>query len=234
MSRIELGQYRLREEEHALHALIELCVAMVGATIQGNDVRIVVEAVDPAWMVRADGRALRQILINLLSNAVKFTPNGGLVTVAAARGAGGAMVIDVVDTGCGIPTAEQAQVFQAFRSMADGRARRGGGAGLGLWISRSLVELHDGTLVLDSAEGKGTRATISIPSSRVHLAPPQADQTSASGGLAPQRRRVQCAVIFGSFRSKRRMSRRPSMPVTGSTPWKQFVVFGKATIVLGR
>ncbi len=167
MSRIELGQYRLTEEEHSLRALIDICVAMVGATIRVNDVRILVAPIDPEWIVRVDGRALRQVLINLLSNAAKFTPSGGRVEVLAARQSSGEIVIDVVDTGCGLPAAELAMVFQAFRSTADGRARRGGGAGLGLWISRSLMELHDGKLVLQSEEGRGTRATMTIPVARV-------------------------------------------------------------------
>ena len=185
MSRIELGQYRLNEEEQSLRALIDICVAMVGATIQGSDIRVVAAAVDPEWIVRVDGRALRQVLINLLSNAVKFTPAGGRVDVSAARGAGGEVVIDVVDTGRGIPAAELAMVFQAFRSTADGRARRGGGAGLGLWISRSLMELHDGTLVLDSVEGQGTRATVTIPASRVREARAAAARTPTRDAAPP-------------------------------------------------
>ncbi len=143
------------------------------------------EFVDPHLTVRVDGRALRQVLINLLSNAVKFTPSGGQVAVSASRGSGGAIIVRVVDTGCGIPEAELAQVFQAFRSTEGGRARRGGCAGLGLWISRSLMELHDGTLSLDSAAGQGTRATITIPGHRVRATLPTADQASATGAATP-------------------------------------------------
>src|SRR4029453_9322937 len=116
--------------------------------------------------VRADERALRQILINLLFNAVKFTPPGGRVAVAADVGPNGGPRIRVSDTGVGIASDDMAKVFDRFAQMGDAYTRLQGGTGLGLHLTRRLVELHQGTIAVDSAVGRGTAVTVSLPASR--------------------------------------------------------------------
>ena len=117
--------------------------------------------------LRADNRALKQVLLNLLSNAVKFTPRGGSITLSAAREPDGGVSISVADTGIGIATDDIAKAMEPFGQVDSSLTRRYQGAGLGLPISRSLVELHGGCLKLDSQPGVGTTARVRLPAERV-------------------------------------------------------------------
>ncbi|MGC8534685.1 MAG: sensor histidine kinase, partial [Rhizomicrobium sp.] len=116
--------------------------------------------------VRADRRRLRQVLINLLSNAIKFTPEGGKVIVRARRASGG-VVIDVCDTGIGIAQEDIPRAMEYFGQVDSTLARRYEGSGLGLPLSRQIMELHGGKLVLRSKPGEGTTVTLSLPETRL-------------------------------------------------------------------
>jgi len=108
--------------------------------------------------MRADERKFKQILLNLLSNAIKFTPEGGRIAVdARLNGAG--LEIAVSDTGIGISPTDQAAVFEEFRQVGP----RAEGTGLGLALTRKFVELHGGSIRLDSAPGQGTTFTFTLP-----------------------------------------------------------------------
>jgi len=112
--------------------------------------------------VRADALRLQQILWNLLANAIKFTPRHGRVIVRVEREPQ-RYLVSVEDDGIGIPEKELTHVFERFR-QADGSAtRRHSGMGIGLTLSRSLVELHGGAIWADSASGQGSRFTFSLP-----------------------------------------------------------------------
>jgi signal transduction histidine kinase len=102
------------------------------------------------------------VLLNLLSNAVKFTPEGGTITMSAVLN-GGMVEISVADTGIGIAPEDQAAVFEEFRQVGTDYARKREGTGLGLALARRLVELHGGTLTLQSELGKGSTFTFTIP-----------------------------------------------------------------------
>jgi len=106
------------------------------------------------------------VLINLLSNAVKFTPAGGRITLTARNRPDG-LVINVTDTGIGIAPENIAKAFETFGQIDSTVARKHKGTGLGLPLARQLVELHGGTLTLESAVGTGTAATIMLPASRI-------------------------------------------------------------------
>ena len=108
----------------------------------------------------ADGRRIRQILFNLLANAVGFSPPGATITLAAERRPD-AVVFAITDNGPGIPPEVQDRVFDWFESHSQGSRHRG--AGLGLSIVRSFVELHGGTVTLDSVVGKGTTVECTFP-----------------------------------------------------------------------
>ena len=111
-------------------------------------------------MPTADERRIKQALFNLVSNAFKFTPEGGRVTVGARR-SDGEIQLTVIDTGIGIPQEEHARVFGKFeRGSAQGRQS---GAGLGLSLVKSLIELHGGWVELESAPDRGTRVTCHLP-----------------------------------------------------------------------
>jgi signal transduction histidine kinase/CheY-like chemotaxis protein len=126
--------------------------------------RITVEAeVEERTVVRADPARIQQIMWNLLSNAVKFTPEGGRVSMVVSRD-GGRVRIEVVDTGRGIPADFLPYVFDRFRQVDGTSSRREGGLGLGLAISRQLVEMHGGTIRAESAgEDRGAVFCVELP-----------------------------------------------------------------------
>lgn len=111
---------------------------------------------------QADERKLKQILLNLLSNAVKFTPDGGKVDVSA-KIHGKKIQIAVHDTGVGISPEDQSRLFEEFKQVGRDRARKAEGTGLGLALTKRLVELHGGTIRVDSAAGKGSTFTVEMP-----------------------------------------------------------------------
>jgi signal transduction histidine kinase len=108
-------------------------------------------------VIEGDERRLKQALFNLISNAMKFTPPGGAIRVEAARRED-TLLLTVADTGVGIAPADQARVFEKFE-----RGVRRSGAGLGLALVKSLIELHGGTIVIESASGQGARITCRLP-----------------------------------------------------------------------
>jgi signal transduction histidine kinase len=114
----------------------------------------------------ADKRKCKQIALNLLSNAVKFTPPGGTVTVRASRNAASELVIALADTGIGIADADIPKAFAPFGQIEDAFKAKLKGTGLGLPLTKSLVELHGGTLDLESEIGVGTTVTVRFPAER--------------------------------------------------------------------
>lgn len=132
-------------------------------------------------LVRADFGRMHQVLTNLLSNALKFTPPGGAVTVSAAV-EGEALRFEVADTGIGISPVHHERLFDRFYMVDDPAARRVPGTGLGLAICRQLVELHGGTIGVESTPGQGSRFCFTVPLAR------EAELGGArrtSGSLAP-------------------------------------------------
>ena len=117
-------------------------------------------------MLYADRRRLMQILLNLLSNAIKFTLPDGEVSLTASLDGGDAHVFTVRDTGVGMEEEEQAKAISMFGQVDSGLARKHEGTGLGLPLSHRLVELHGGTLEIDSEKGGGTTVTVRFPSAR--------------------------------------------------------------------
>jgi two-component system cell cycle sensor histidine kinase PleC len=185
MSKIEAGRFDLREEPVGLLRTIAEAVDLM--TIQARAKSITLEILDPepdadgiggGVTIKADSRALRQILLNLLSNAIKFTQEGGRVTISLTRGAGGEVVIRVSDTGIGIPADALERVFRPFERAHRHAAKAIEGTGLGLSIARGLVMLHGGTIKLESIVGLGTVATVALPADRV-VAPAAVAQAKA-------------------------------------------------------
>ncbi|MEQ1807447.1 MAG: ATP-binding protein, partial [Burkholderiaceae bacterium] len=123
-----------------------------------------VEAGVEEWV--ADARKIKQVVINLLSNAVKFTAAGGKVTLRARRvgeGDAEAIEISVIDTGVGIASDQQALVFEEFRQASGDYLRKSEGTGLGLALAKRFVELHGGTIRVESAPGQGSTFTFVLP-----------------------------------------------------------------------
>ena len=113
-------------------------------------------------LVEGDERRIRQVVFNLLSNAVKFTPRGGRVDVSAAR-VDGEVRVAVADTGPGISPDDQERIFEEFQQAKPPNGERPEGTGLGLALSRSLVELHGGRIWVESEPGKGSTFTFTLP-----------------------------------------------------------------------
>jgi two-component system cell cycle sensor histidine kinase PleC len=116
--------------------------------------------------VEADPRALKQVLLNLMSNAVKFTPDGGTVMVRTFDASDG-VVLQVSDTGIGISEADLPRVGRPFEQIENQHAKKHQGSGLGLALSKSLIEMQGGTLRIDSVLGKGTTVSFSLPATAV-------------------------------------------------------------------
>ena len=116
----------------------------------------------PARGLRRADRQRRAHLLNLLSNAVKFTPDGGQVHVSAAR-VDSRVEVSVRDTGIGIAPEDQAVVFEEFKQVGRDALRRAEGTGLGLTLTKKLVELHGGEIRLESVPGKGSTFSFTLP-----------------------------------------------------------------------
>ena len=104
---------------------------------------------------------MQQVVSNLLHNAIKFTPAGGEITVRASRGEADVVIVEVIDTGVGIPATDLARIFERFYKTD--RARSSGGTGLGLAIARHLVQAHGGEIRAHSQEGQGSTFTFTLP-----------------------------------------------------------------------
>ncbi len=161
MSKIEAGRIKLEVARFDLVAMIEDALRMIAPRALEGGVKIA-RALPASLEVTADRRALKQVLINILANGVKFTPDGGQVTVAV-KAAGGTTEIAISDTGIGIEASELPKLGRPFEQVENQFTKTRSGSGLGLAISKSLVELHDGTIEIDSEPGRGTTVTIVIP-----------------------------------------------------------------------
>jgi len=166
LQRIAAGQMELRPEPFELASLLAEAVGNVQVQVQNHRHTLVVAPPPPKLHVHADRGRVRQILLNLLSNAIKFTPDGGRITVAAAvvnGGEGPHARIAVTDTGIGIAPEDQPKLFKEFSQLDASASRKHEGTGLGLALSRRLVELHGGAIGVDSEIGKGSTFWFTLP-----------------------------------------------------------------------
>jgi signal transduction histidine kinase len=169
LQRIAAGRMELRPEPVELAGLLDDATGSVSAQAALHRHTLVVEPPPTGDTLRvlADRMRVRQVLLNLLSNAIKFTPDGGRVTVRAAPVNGGAAVrIAVTDTGIGIAPEDQAKLFQEFVQLDASASRKYEGTGLGLALSRRLIELHGGEIGVESEVGKGSTFWFTLPGVR--------------------------------------------------------------------
>ncbi|WPZ35214.1 HAMP domain-containing sensor histidine kinase [Thalassobaculum sp. OXR-137] len=167
LSRLESGRITLDEEEVPLAELAATCEALIAerASSQGLTLTATVDPDLP--LLRCDPSKIRQIIINLLSNAVKFTQSGGRVALSIRRTADGDLDIAVSDTGFGISPEELKRVMEPFVRGDHAQVRASDGLGLGLALSRTLAELHGGSVELTSTVGEGTTAHLYLPKERL-------------------------------------------------------------------
>jgi PAS domain S-box-containing protein len=167
ISAVEAGQVALAVEELTPAVLVDSVLPLVRERAEREGVALEADIPPDLPPLKADRRRLKQILLNLLSNAVKFTPRGGKVEVRAfaGRGAGDGVVFEIADTGVGMDEAGLVKAMLPFGQVDGGVNRRHEGTGLGLPLTKALVELHGGALDLKSALGVGTTATVRLPGS---------------------------------------------------------------------
>jgi two-component system cell cycle sensor histidine kinase PleC len=172
MAKIEAGKLKLQYERVTVNDVVEDAMRLMRGRAEAGGLEVSVSLQDLPG-IEADYRALKQILLNLLSNAVKFTPRGGRISVMGER-LGGAVRLSVRDTGIGISAEDLARLARPFEQVETQHAKTQQGTGLGLALTRSLIEMHGGRLELVSEPGVGTTATAIMPIQR-----PQAVQTAA-------------------------------------------------------
>ena len=163
LANIQHNQLQLTAEPFKPHALIQQVLDSIGPKVMEKDMRLDVQNDwPPQASLVADEVQLELVLTRLLDNAVKFSPSGATVRIVSAQ-RDGAWMVTIADTGIGIPADEQAHLFQRFYRCRNARAAEIQGTGLGLYISKAIIDAHGGTIVLDSEEGRGTTVTVSLP-----------------------------------------------------------------------
>jgi signal transduction histidine kinase len=158
MAKIEAGHYTLAEQEVRLESLVSGCIRTVQLQADAAEVDVQKGEGLAHRSLRADPRALRQVVTNLISNAVKFTPTGGKVVVDAVTTPEGGLALRVTDTGVGMDAQVLEAVGQPFYQADSTLERYAGGSGLGLAICIKLLKLHGAELKLESTPGSGTVA----------------------------------------------------------------------------
>ena len=166
ISKFDAGKLELHEEQIDVGGLVADCIRLMEPQAQKAKVAVRSSIPAHAFILAADDRRLRQVLLNLLSNAVKFTPDGGEVKVSASRDEKG-LSIGVADTGIGIAAKDIPLALERFGQIDSTLSRRYEGTGLGLPLAKHLMELHGGTLFIASEVGVGTTVTVSFPAKRV-------------------------------------------------------------------
>ncbi len=165
LSKIEAGYIELELQPNSPHSVLSEVVSLMRVPFREKSLSL-----DYNWegqvpeTIETDGARLRQILINLLGNARKFTPTGGVRLIARVERESlpVKLVIDVIDTGVGIPSDKQNQIFEPFMQADTSVTRRFGGTGLGLSISRRLARLMGGDLIVESSPGAGSDFRLSV------------------------------------------------------------------------
>ena len=185
VARAETGRLKLSEEEVDIADIVSLSAGIIRTLAEKAEVECSFEVADDLPLFWGDPTKMRQILINLLTNAIKFTPAGGEVRLTAKQEQNGAINFLIKDTGIGIPADKMAIALAPFGQVDSSLARRYDGVGLGLPLTKRLLELHDGTLEIISEPGRGTEVTALLPPARSRQDQRrQRDETRLAGSTA--------------------------------------------------
>jgi two-component system cell cycle sensor histidine kinase PleC len=163
----------LNVETVSIDKMIQQVLRIVRGRADENRLKLFYNPAD-AQDIEADPRALKQVLLNLATNAIKFTPEGGSVTIQVDPRATG-LIVHVTDTGIGISEEDIARLAQPFEQVDSAHARQHEGTGLGLALSKSLIELHGGNFGISSTIGKGTTVTFTLPNTPIIKSKPKTE-----------------------------------------------------------
>jgi PAS domain S-box-containing protein len=177
-AKAEAGCLALHEDDVDLAAIFDFALHMLTPRAERAGLALV-STLAQAIRLRVDEKRLKQVLVNLVTNAIKYTPSGGSVTLSARVELAGDLMIEVEDTGIGIDERDLGTVLVPFGQVDHQRNREGEGTGLGLPLTKRLVELHGGTLDLRSLRGLGTTVSIHLPATRLITPPASAMATGA-------------------------------------------------------
>ena len=163
---LDVGQMPLIEEEIDVTDVASFCEMMVRKRATDSSIEIRIEVGDGVPRFTVDLHKLRQVILNLLSNALKFTGSGGLISLNIYTSPDGGVVFAITDTGIGMTEQDTVVAMEPFGQASREKSHTREGAGLGLPLSKALIERHGGTLEIDSMFGKGTTVRVTLPGSR--------------------------------------------------------------------
>ena len=178
LSRVEAGTLLPNEESIDIRESLDDCLKITTGKRSGAGENIVLDVPDDLPPLQGDPRMFRQVVINLLSNAIRYTPPHGRIAVSAGLCERNGHVVQVADSGEGIPAEMIEAVMQPFTQLRKSSQHAYGGAGLGLSISKKLMELHGGELIINSEVGKGTTVSLLFPPERTLIARERLSGTS--------------------------------------------------------
>jgi len=161
LARLESGRMRFKVQVFEIQPLLEECASLLRAEAQEKDIQIKIEVQKEIGLLKADQDMIKQVLLNLLSNAVKYNRLSGSITMRAFSDKN-EMILQISDTGLGIPCESQAHIFEKFYRVP-GTEKIAEGTGLGLSICKQIVEAHRGTIEMQSEPDVGTEFTIRLP-----------------------------------------------------------------------
>ncbi|MBI3706952.1 MAG: PAS-domain containing protein, partial [Proteobacteria bacterium] len=187
-AKVEAGEMTLSEDDLEFDSVVGACVRMIQERARRAGVAVSTAIAPPGIRVYGDERKLKQVFINLLTNSIKYNRPEGTVKITSRLDDDGGLTIAVADTGVGIAGADLEAVMEPFRQVDNSYNRKHEGTGLGLPLTKRLIELHGGTIAIDSTVGAGTTVTVRLPAERVRAQiAPAADRATTS---APEDREL--------------------------------------------
>ena len=209
MSKIEAGKMTLNTESLQMTEMIAQVVRIVRGRADDGRLKLVYDE-NPVAEIEADPRAVKQILLNLATNAIKFTPEGGVVTIAVeAKSAG--LIMRVSDTGIGISEEDIQRLAQPFEQIDSQHSRKHEGTGLGLALSKSLVELHGGNFKIQSVVGQGTTVIFTLPN-KPTVAKPVKSETEVGNEISRLAQDIADVLVAGEMGTVNTTPNAPSAP----------------------
>ncbi len=167
VSRVETGNMEIDPERIKVSELVNLSIRLINDRAKTGNIKIIKKIDKNLPDINVDAQRMKQAVINILSNAIKFTPEGGKVTLGAAKGKKGEFLITITDTGIGMRPKDIKTALTPFGQVDSRLARKYEGTGLGLPLTKNFIEMHSGTLDIKSKVEVGTTVTITIPAERV-------------------------------------------------------------------